>query len=141
MKAARLSIAAAALCLGCGEPPPPSPSAVINVTPSSVCLGDDFATEIALDAKDSQARLTLVPVPPGPDDPPLDFSWSFAGAEHRVIEAEPTGIALTVTTRGDRPLHVSLRVRNTDGGEATALASVAVTLPDEAAGVCVGSAP
>ncbi len=118
---------AALLCVACGEPPPAAPSAVISADPAYVCLDDDFATEISLDAGDSQSHLTLVPVAPDPDEPPLSFSWSFGGAEHRIVEGDVHAQTLLVSTRGDRPLHVSLHVENSEGGEADALFSIAVT--------------
>jgi hypothetical protein len=118
---------AALLCVACGEPPAAAPSAVISADPTSVCLGDDFASEIRLDAGDSQSHLTLVPVAPNPDEPPLAFSWSFAGAEHRIVEGDVHAQTLLITSRGDRPLHVSLHVKNSEGGEADALLSIAVT--------------
>jgi len=121
--------------LGCGEPPPPAPSAVIRACPAAVCLGDDFATSIHLDASKSAPRLTLVEVPADPDEPPLSFSWSFSGSGmlfDRGTTAEPD---ILVSMKADRPLHVRLRVENADGGVAEALQSIAVTPLDEA-GLC-----
>lgn len=128
--AAALVVAASSLS-ACGEPPPPAPSAVIALEPSSVCLGDDFQTLIRLDASESAPTLTLVPVAPEPDDPPLRLHWSFSGAEHRVVEGDVHSVELGVTTAGDRPLHVALEVENAEGGSATTLKTVAITLPGD----------
>ncbi len=116
-------------CLGfaCGEPPPPSPSAVINASPKAVCVGDDFATTILLDAKDSAPYLTLVYVAPDPDAPPLELDWSFTGSETRSIDGDKKSVELSLAMAGDRPLHVKLRVENSEGGVAEALQTIAVT--------------
>lgn len=127
---------------GCGAPPPGAPSAVIEADPLAVCEGDGFRTPIRLDASASQPRLTLVPVPPDPEAPPLRFDWALAGAAHHVVGGSPTGPELTVTTSGARPLHVTLTVRDAEGGEATALETVAITARDPARGICTeGGAP
>ena len=128
-RAGRWGVGAAlwALVASCGAPPPPSPSAVIHADPEAVPEGDGFATPIRLDANDSQPRLTLVPTPPDPGAPPLAVEWSFAGAARRIVEGSRDSAELTVTTAGDRPLHVTLTVRNAEGGVATALESIAIT--------------
>ena len=117
-----------AIGLACSSPPPPSPSAVIELAPSSVCQNDDFQTPIQLDGSQSAATLTLVPVAPDPDAPPLRFAWSFSGSDRRVVEGDAHSEKLAVTLAGDRPLHVSLEVENSEGGSARALATVAITL-------------
>lgn len=135
----RVGLALSWVAVGCGSPPPPAPSAVIVVAPSAVCAGDDHQTEIVIHARDSQSRLTLVPVAPEPSAPPLAIHWSFSGAEHRIVDEDPDRQQVVLTIAGDRPLHVRLRVRNADGGEAIALTTVGITPPDSESGVCVGS--
>lgn len=115
--------------IACGAPPPDPPTAVVRATPSSVCLGDDFATPIRLDASESAAGLTLVPVPPPEDAPELSYAWAFSGAEVRELGRGEAGVTVDVATAGDRPLHVQLTVRTAQGGEATTLHTVPITLP------------
>jgi hypothetical protein len=114
--------------LGCGSAPPETPSAVIQADPPWLCEGDAFRTPITLDASSSTAKLSLVPVPPNPDEPPLAFRWTLVGARHRVLEGDFESEVLRVVTEGDRPLHVELWVMNADGGEATTMLSVGITL-------------
>ncbi len=77
------------VCAACSAPPPQAPAAVITATPTSVCVGDDFQTQIELDSLGSSPVLTLIYSPPGPDAavaacalPGNDvcYSWSFSGA-------------------------------------------------------------
>ncbi len=116
-----------ALCaLGCAGPPPLPPTAVIDATPDVICAGDDFGTVIELSSARSAAALSLVPAPPDPGAPPLEVAWYLDGAAHRVVAGSSTSPRLSVTTSGDRPLHVLLTVRDGEGGEATSLATVGV---------------
>jgi hypothetical protein len=128
----------------CGSPPPPAPSVVITATPSAVCFGDDFQTEIVLDAAKSARHLSLVPAPPDPNAPPLKIKWSFAGSQIR-IEGDPTrdhtaDEQITVRMAGDRPLHVKLRVENDEHGVTEAVTTIAVTPLDDS-GQCPLAAP
>lgn len=118
----------------CSSPPAPTPSAVITATPSSVCMGDDFATPILLDSGDSRGRLTLVPVPPAADGGGLVVRWSFAGSSFHVVEGDVHLPQLIVTLRGDRPLHVTLGVDNAEGGHADAHLTISVTTRDATGG-------
>jgi hypothetical protein len=102
----------------------------VRADPSSVCLNDQFETTVRLDASESQPALSLVPVAEDPEGPSLSFEWSFAGAAYEDRGRDPSGIELLVATAGDRPLHVTLRVENEAGGEATTTHSVPITLPD-----------
>ncbi len=120
-----------AVVLGCGSAPPDPPTAVIRAEPASVCQADDFSTTIQIDASGSTSGLALVPVPPGEDDPPLSFSWSFSGAAYEELGRDPTGVDLQLTTAGDRPLHIGLTVRNAAGGEASTLHTLPITLPED----------
>lgn len=137
-----VSACLSALCLvGCSEPPPPAPSAVIRACPWSLCEGDDFATSIHLDATRSAPRLTLVEAPPDPDEPPLKTRWSFAGSDW-LFDEDGTADQpdVLVSMAADRPLHVTLVVENAAGGVAQALKSISVTPLDEA-GQCPLPAP
>lgn len=123
--ASLLAVAAA----GCGSQPPPAPSPVIELSPSQVCLGDDHQTPIVIDGTDSAPQLTLVPTAPRQELLPLESEWRFSGSEVRITEGSVDDLEVTVTMLGDRPLHVTLWLRNAAGGEAEAQASVAVTAP------------
>jgi hypothetical protein len=113
--------------VACGEQPPHPPTAVIAATPASVCQGDGFETRVRLDGSRSLSRLALVPEPADPDAPPLSYEWSFSGAAHRVEGGEIDGVEVSVSTQGDRPLHVSLTVIEEGGGEATSVHSLPIT--------------
>lgn len=132
----RPGIAALALALGalgalaCIGPPPPVPSAVIRIDPGSVCEGDAFTTDVVLDGTSSMSRLTLVPAPIDPDEPPLLFAWRLDGAEHVVVEGTLDGPRIVARTAGDRPLHASLTVTNGDGASATTVRTVSITRPE-----------
>jgi hypothetical protein len=117
----------ALLVAGCGEVPPPPPTAVIEALPRAICEGDDHRTPIRLDASKSVPRLALIPVVAGEDDPPLDISWAFSGAAHRVLDGDLAALQITVSTAGDRPLHVSLTVENAGGGRAESLTTIHLT--------------
>jgi len=133
----RLGVCLGALWLAaCGGPPPPAPSAVIRACPSSVCVGDDYATSIHLDATKSAPRLTLVEAPVDPQEPPLQIRWSFSGSAWLFDnESQPTQPDILVSMAADRPLHVTLRVENSVGGVSEALKTLSVT-PLDAEGVC-----
>lgn len=118
-----------ALAIGCGGPPPVPPTAVIDASPSEVCAGDAFATPIVLSGARSSARLSLVPAPPGPDDPPLTFEWRLEGDEHAVIAGARDEDELTVRMAGERPLHVTLTVTTFEGGIAETLRTIGVNVP------------
>src|SRR5687768_14342515 len=102
VKQACLALSALTL-VACGEPPPAAPSAVIRACPAAVCVGDDFATWIHLDAKKSSSRLRLVYEPPKPGEAPLQFSWSFAGSKHQLDAGELDGEDIVVSFAADRP--------------------------------------
>lgn len=121
--------------VACGGPPPPAPSAVIRACPSSLCVGDDFATSIHLDATKSAPRLTLVEAPVDPNEPPLKIRWSFSGSEWLFDnESQATAPDILVSMAADRPLHVKLSVENSVGGTAEALKTISVTPLDESGG-------
>lgn len=124
-----------AIVAACGAPPPDSPSAVIRIDPEHVCEGDGYATEIAISGRESAPRLSLVPVPPGPDDPPLTYAWSFSGGSILILEGDLDDPELRIATAGDRPVHVELTVGNGEG-EATVVRTIGITVPDPASGVC-----
>jgi hypothetical protein len=124
-------VAIGLLLVACGEPPPPAPSAVIVASPEAVCIGDEFETTITLDASDSAPYLTLVYVPPAPDAPALDFSWTFTGSEKTFIDGNAHSAELSLAMKGDRPLHVTLEVENSVGGVSSITKTIAVTPLDE----------
>jgi hypothetical protein len=115
---------------GCGAPPADPPTAVIRANPASVCLNDDYQTDVWLDASESQPALSLVPVGDDPEGPSLSFEWSFAGAAYEERGRDPSGVEVQVATAGDRPLHVTLRVVNEAGGGATSTHSLPITIPE-----------
>lgn len=118
------------LACSCGSPPPPAPSAVIAVSPAAICQDDAFTTPIELDASGSSPKLTLVYVRPDPNEPPLSFHWSFEGSAIQIDDGDSESPQVTLRAAGDRPLHVSLRVRNAEGGETVALTTIGITLRD-----------
>jgi hypothetical protein len=127
--------------VGCGSAPTDPPTAVVHATPGSVCLDDGHATTVRVDASDSQAGLALVPVPPAEDEPPLIFTWAFSGAEHRELGRDAGEVEVTLTTAGDRPLHVDLTVRSASGGEAHTLFTLPITLPSVPEACVAGACP
>jgi hypothetical protein len=125
---ARSIALATLLAAGCAGPPPDPPTAVIDASPEELCSGDGFATVIALSGARSSGRLSLVPAPPDPSAP-LTFRWDLTGAEHHVVSGDLDARALEVVASGDRPLHVSLTVTSSEGGEATSLRTIGVNVP------------
>lgn len=123
------SVVTACLLICCGAPDPEPPTAVITAQPDTVPLGDEHQTVIELDAHSSAPRLSLVPAPPDPDEPPLEFKWRLTGSAYRVVGGSEAGPELQVTMRGDRPLHVELTVRNHSGGVASSLKTISITSP------------
>ncbi len=115
------------LLLACGGPPPDPPSAVVALSPATLCEGDAHHTEVLLDGSNSSVHLTLVPVAPDPDEAPLRFAWTLSGAAAVITAGTLTSDALAVTSPGDRPLHVALTVTNGAGGTATTLRTVSIT--------------
>ncbi len=128
-RAGRSVIASFVLAVGCGGPPPVPPTAVIDATPGDVCAGDGFATAIQLSGARSAARLSLVPAPPGPDDPPLTFEWRLEGDAHHVVSGALDDDTVAVRMAGERPLHVTLTVTTFEGGVAETLRTIGVTVP------------
>ena len=131
-KVLALGIAATCLVTSCGSPPPPAPSAVITASPTSVCVGDELATTIHLDAKSSAPNLTLVYQRSDPNEPPLKYAWTFSGSHVVIDSGDEHSVALTLFITADRPLHVRLRVENGAGGVSEALTTIAVTPLDDA---------
>ncbi len=112
--------------VGCAGPPPDPPTAVIDASPNAVCVGDAYRTPITLSGARSAARLSLVPAPPGPDEPPLTYAGQLEGDHYAVLDGALDTDALTVAMAGERPLHVTLTVTTEDGGEAETLRSIGV---------------
>ncbi len=79
---------------------------------------------VELSGARSSASLSLVPSPPDPSAPPLEFTWRLEGAEHVIVTGSTLESALSVRTDGVRPLHVTLTTMNLDGGEATSLTTI-----------------
>jgi len=139
----------------CSGPPPVAPAAVINATPSSVCVGDDFRTQIHHDSRGSSPQLTLVYTRPDPDAGDITYDWRFSGAVCMdgnpdnpdgacdvVIDSasfDPTfaitGTDVLFTMAGDRPVDVTLRVTNAAGGVTETHATITITPLDDA-GAC-----
>jgi hypothetical protein len=91
----------------------------IRATPSTVPEGDGHRTVITLDGRGSE----------DPAEPPAGLSWRWSlGDEVQLREGALDAPTLRVTLPGRSPSEVTLRVRTTDGREATARARVALTL-------------
>ena len=128
---ARVAVVAAALGVAaCAGPASSTPSAVIVISPPSVCAGDAHRTVVELDARRSSARLTLIPEPPAPGEPPLSYEWRVEGGAVRLVEGDLRSDRVRITTDGLRPVHVWLTVVNDAGGTATSQRSISLTLPD-----------
>lgn len=124
-----------AFALGCGGPPADTPSAVILLSPGTVCEGDARRTEITLDGTMSSRHLSLVPLPPEdtsfPDGAmvaPLTYTWTLEGDGYEVASGSLSAPRLTVRADGARPLHVSLTTTNLAGGSATSLRTLPITV-------------
>ncbi len=123
--------------LACGGPPADTPSAVILLTPDTICQGDAHRTSVTIDGTMSSRHLSLVPLPPedtsfDPDGAmaaPIEYAWSLDGDEHTITGGSLTSSTITVTAAGDRPLHISLTTRNRVGGTATSLRTLPITVP------------
>ena len=145
--------AALTIACACSGPPPTAPAAVINATPNSVCVGDDFKTQIHLDSRGSAPALTLVYTRPDPDAGDLTYAWFVDGDVCRGLDSDPspcdvvidgssvdalgdmTNPDLLFTMRGDRPVNVTLRVTNAAGGVTESRTTVSITPLDDA-GTC-----
>lgn len=153
------------LASACSGPPSNVPAAVINATPTSVCVGDDFRTPIHLDSNGSSPVLTLVYTKPDPDAGTIKYAWSFSGAVCVGIPASPgdwvtlegkaadacdvlldpsavdanndvNGTDVLLSVAGDRPVDVTLVITNVDaGGTLTAHTTITLTPLDDA-GTC-----
>ncbi len=139
--------------LACSGPPPAAPAAVINATPSSVCVGDDFRTQVHLDSRGSSPQLTLVYTRPDPDAGDITYDWSFSGAVCKGLDSDPkpcnvvidgssvdalgniNGTDVLFTMLGDRPVDVTLTVQNVAGGVTETHVTVSITPLDDA-GTC-----
>lgn len=132
MRLVRAGIAAL-LLVGCVGPPVEVPSAVVDVSPTSIPACDGFATPITIDGSRSSGHLQLVP---STDDTPLAFRWTIDGAEHVIDEGAVDAPVLVVRSAGDRPLHVTLTVDDHEGGVATSTRTIAITLPDDGGIAC-----
>jgi hypothetical protein len=116
-----------ALSLGCGAPPSPPPTAVIDASPSAICQGDAFETPIEISGARSAVQLSLVPSPPDPSVP-LEYTWELEGAEHMILEGALENAELTIATAGDRPLHVALTVTDEEGGRARTVRTIGLVI-------------
>jgi hypothetical protein len=140
------------LLFACSGPPPVAPAAVINATPSSVCYGDQFRTQIHLDSRGSSPELTLVYTKPDPDAGDISFNWSFSGAVCTGTNDPPVcnvkidpastdalgqieGSDVLLTMAGDRPVDATLKVTNAAGGVTIAHLTISITPLDDA-GAC-----
>jgi len=129
-----------------------APAAVINATPSSVCYGDAFRTQIHLDSRGSSPELTLVYTRPDPDAGELRFDWSFSGAVCKGTNDPPVcnvkiddgshdalgqinNADVLFTMAGDRPVDATLKVTNAAGGVTIARVTISIT-PAGDAGAC-----
>ena len=117
----------------CAGPPGSVPSAVIQLSPASVCAGDDYRTVIEVDGRQSSTRLTLIPQPPAPGEAPLRYEWHLEGGAVHIVEGDLGADRLVLTADGVRPVHVWLTVTNEAGDTASSQRSIALTLPDFAA--------
>ena len=155
LRAQRVLLAIITCALACSGPPPASPGAVINATPSSVCVGDAFHTQIHLDSRGSSPTLTLVYSVQ--DAGALTYAWAFSGVVCRHIgddpdctkpgydvivdgsSVEPDGTIdnsdVLLTVSGNVPVQVSLTVTNAANTAASVQSTISITPLDDA-GAC-----
>jgi hypothetical protein len=137
--------AIAVFVAACSGPPPVAPAAVINATPTTVCYGDAFRTQVHLDSRGSSPELTLVYTKPDPDAGDIAFDWSFSGAVCKGLDSDPkicnvkidgasvdalgqiNGTDVLFTMAGDRPVDATLKVTNAAGGVTVAHLTVSIT--------------
>ncbi len=128
-----LAIVGVVIAAACSGPPPTAPSAIININPSSVCVGDNFATPIHIDALGSSPRLTLVYTPPDPDAGDLKYLWALSGDQVQGDDGskEPDGTmdfdSVDLKMAGQRPVQVTLTVTNAAGGVTVSNATIPIT--------------
>jgi hypothetical protein len=152
----------AIMCASCSAPPPPAPAAIVNVTPGSVCIGDNFQTQVHVDSRGSSPKLTLVYSPPDSDAGDLIFAWRFSGAvcqgtlggaamtlggapcSSYDVLLDPSGVDalgnvnnsdVLLRIAGDRPVFVALQVTNAAGGVTETETAIPITALDDA-GAC-----
>jgi hypothetical protein len=105
------------------------PVARVTVTPKYVPEGDGCTTVVALDGTASKDEL---------DDPsgqqPLWFRWELdedgcVGPGPDVASGSLTAPTISVRIRGDRPVTVTLTVRDASGATAVRTAMIGITVP------------
>jgi hypothetical protein len=121
------------------------PLAVADVTPRSICAGDNYATPITLSAIDSLA-IARLPGTPSPEGHCLrELHWAVEGSHYRIVSGEMSCMLTCVPEPQDCPLQVSLpgnttadivlTVINDSGGADHAVVSLQITTE------CVERAP
>lgn len=103
-----------------GRPPVPR----FEIDPAYVPQGDDFHTEVSLDASASADEL---------DDPdsPLGYEWSFDEDRVRIVRGNENAVIIAITVPGDRPVTISLTVEDPDGQRSTLEQRLGVTVPED----------
>ena len=121
------------------------PLAVAEVSPRSVCEGDDFATPIYLSAEDSMATARLPGTPASGDRCITEIQWDVEGSEFHVTSGElqcqiecgpePVDCPLEIALPGNSTATVVLQVRDDEGATDHASVSIHITsdCPDGAA--------
>ena len=128
-----LAVAWGVIAVACSGPPPTPPSAIVNVSPSSVCVGDAFKTPIHLDGSSSSPRLTLVYTRPDPDAGALKYLWTLSGDDIQVDDGSKDSDgsldfdSVNLKMAGQRPLHVTLTVTNAAMGVTVTDVTIPIT--------------
>ncbi len=133
----------ALLCAaGCATEPEVHPMAYFTVGPRFICEGDEHATAVRFDARQSSgATQLLIAGETRVDFGVLTLRWRIDPDVYRLVEGDLGSEVLVLTLAGDRSVQVRLDVSNGAGETATAEETVGLVVPtaqvcDEAGAAC-----
>lgn len=126
---------------GCFAERTEHPLAALQMAPAAVCAGDDYTTQIHLDADGSQAKAHLPGGPVQAGHCVTRVAWSVSGSAYQVDAGElacefpcpcdepdacDTGCPVTITLDGQHTATVTLEVQNELGETDLAIVPVAL---------------